>query len=172
METSPDVIKLNLGCGARHLAGFCNVDLPNNWCTTKPDMEADIRKLELPSNYADEIHAYHVFEHFYRYEADEILADWIRILKPGGKLVLELPCLDKILALFDHYYQSGKELNYQMTMWGLYGDPGYENPAMVHRWCYAEAELTDMMQRFGLLVTTHTPQTHQPIRDMRLEGIK
>lgn len=172
METGPTVIKLNLGCGNRHLQGFVNTDLPNNWCKRKPDLEADVRKLELPTNYADEIHAYHVFEHFYRYESDAILQDWARILKPGGKMVLELPCLDKILALFDYYSREQKDLNYQMTMWGLYGDPGYEDPAMVHRWCYAEAELTDMMENCGLLVTTHKPETHQPVRDMRLEGIK
>jgi len=165
-------VKLNLGCGNKHLQGFVNVDMANNWCERKPDLEADVRSLGLPAAYADEIHAYHVFEHFYRYEADDILADWVRILKPGGKLVLELPCLDKILGLFDYFHKTGKDLQYNLTMWGLYGDPGYENPAMVHRWCYAEAELTDMMERCGLKVSSHKPETHQPVRDMRLEGIK
>lgn len=165
-------IKLNLGCGNKFLQGFVNVDMANNWCERKPDLEADVRQLGLPDAYADEIHAYHVFEHFYRYEADEILTDWVRILKPEGKLVLELPCLDKILGIFDYFSKVGKELDYSLTMWGLYGDPKYHNPAMVHRWCYAEAELTDMMQRAGLKVSTHQPETHRPIRDMRLEGIK
>lgn len=165
-------IKLNLGCGNKFLQGFVNVDMPNNWCERQPDLACDVRKLELPNDYADEIHAYHVFEHFYRYEADDILADWTRILKPGGKMVLELPCLDKILGLFDYYAKNGIELNYQMTMWGLYGDPKYHNEAMVHRWCYAESELVDMMQNKGMMVSTHLPKTHQPVRDIRYEGIK
>lgn len=167
-------MKLNLGSGNRTLPGFINVDLPDNWCKSKPEVIHDITQpLPFENESADEIHAYHVFEHFYRYDADAILMDWVRVLKPGGLMVLELPCLDKIIGIFNHSIDKGLELPENLTMWGLYGDPKYGNPAMVHRWCYSRHELQTMMELNGLTVDAgKLPQTHQPIRDMRLEGRK
>lgn len=166
-------MKLNLGSGNRTLAGFTNVDLPDNWCKSKPEVIHDITQpLPFENESADEIHAYHVFEHLFRYEADAILMDWCRVLKPGGLMVLELPCLDKIIGIFNHCIDTGRELPENLTLWGLYGDPKYANPAMVHRWCYSKGELTDMMTLNGLTVESTMPQTHQPVRDMRLEGRK
>ena len=171
MAGSP--ILINLGAGDRHLNGFINVDMADNWCKKSPDVAADISKtLPFPDEYADEIHAYHVVEHFYRYHIDDILIDWIRVLKPGGKMVLEMPCLDKIILLFNHYVERKKAPDTRMTLWGLYGDPTYHNSAMCHRWCYSGAELRWMLEQKGLTVEFGKPQTHQPMRDMRVEGIK
>jgi hypothetical protein len=39
--------------------------------------------------------AIHLFEHFYRWECERVLAEWRRLLKPRGRLVLELPDLHK-----------------------------------------------------------------------------
>jgi len=166
-------VKLNLGSGNRTLPGFVNVDLPDNWCKSRPEVVADISKrLPFDDESADEIHAYHVFEHFYRYEADSILIDWIRVLRPGGLLVLELPCLDKIINIINWSAENKQPVPENLTLWGLYGDPKYENPAMVHRWCYSESELTNMLTVHGLTVESKLPETHQPIRDMRLESLK
>ena len=166
-------MRLNLGSGYKPLEGFVNVDLLDNWCNTPPDVVHDITQpLPFDDESADEVHAYHVFEHFYRYEADAILMDWVRVLKPGGKLVLELPCLDKIVSIFHHCIKTQQELPENLTLWGLYGDPKYANPAMVHRWCYSMTELRDMMELNGLKVEILPAQTHQPVRDMRLEGVK
>ena len=136
-------------------------------------MFADISKrLPFEDGSVDYIQAIHCFEHFYRYEADEILTDWIRVLKPGGLLVLELPCLDKILSIFVYCRERKHEVPDNLTMWGLYGDPNHFEPAMCHRWCYSIGELTGMMRDRGLTVESTEPQTHKPIRDMRLEGRK
>jgi len=168
-----ETIRLNLGCGNKPLAGFVNVDMPGNYAGTKPEVFADISKpLPFEDASADEIHSFHCFEHFYRYEADAILTDWVRVLKPGGKLVLELPCMDKIIELFNAFIRAGKPIPTNLTLWGLYGDPSYAVPEMVHRWCYSQHELTTMMEANGLTVSSEKPQTHQPVRDMRLEGVK
>ena len=167
-------VRINLGCGAKLLPGFINVDMPGgNWSGKKPDVEADVTK-RLPFNdgSADQVHAYHVFEHINRWQAEEVLTEWLRIVKPGGLLVLELPCLDKILALFDHFARTGEPLNFQLTMWGLYGDPGYHNEAMTHKWCYSAAELRGLLEARGLEVREEEPKTHVPIRDMRMVARK
>ncbi len=172
MEAGP--IKLNIGCGAKKWPGFINVDLANNWADTQPDVVADVTKpLPFADNYADELHAIHLLEHLLRWEAPAILTDWRRVLKPGGLLVLELPCLDKIAALFAHYLIDGRAPDARLTTWGLFGDPKYKTEAMTHRWCYSIGELTAELEGLGFEgVELHDPVYHQKARDMRLEARK
>jgi SAM-dependent methyltransferase len=166
-------MRLNLGCGPRHLPGFTNIDFDSNWANTPPDLACDLTKpLPFDDGVADEIHAYHLFEHFYRYETEAILADWVRVLKPGGMLVLEMPCLDKVVSIIDHCATIGEPIPHRLTLWALYGDPRYKDPTMCHRWCYSEQELGDMMAAAGLKWRSEEPQTHIAARDMRLVGVK
>jgi predicted SAM-dependent methyltransferase len=163
---------LNLGCGHKKWPGFVNVDGYES-DRAKPDLVHDLTKpLPFDDGVADEIHAYHVIEHFHRWEVPVILKDWARVLKPGGLMVLECPCLNKVLGIFNHFIAKNQAVDGRLTMWALYGDPNYKEPAMCHRWCYSTAELTDEMEAVGLTVESTTPQTHVPFRDMRLEGRK
>ena len=172
-EVAGSPIKLNLGCGPKHLQGFTNVDLAANWSGKRPDVEADATKtLPFPENYADEIHAYHFLEHIWRWKVDTVLMDWLRVLKPGGLLVLELPCLDKIIAAFSYYQQNKEPIEERLTLWGLYGDPHYKSEEMTHKWCWSVGELIDTLEKFGMKAELKDPQTHVAIRDMRIEAIK
>ena len=86
--------KLNLGCGDKLINGYINVDLVTERAGVTPDVNCDIRKLTVfDTDYADEILAVHVIEHFWRWEVEDILAEWVRVLKPNGKLILECPNL-------------------------------------------------------------------------------
>jgi predicted SAM-dependent methyltransferase len=62
------------------------------------DIQCDLRKLELATDSADAVAAIHVLEHFYEWEVYDLLTEWKRVLKPGGKMILELPCMDKVFA--------------------------------------------------------------------------
>lgn len=159
--------RLNLGAGKKPLPGFLNVDFVQR---DGIDAVHDLTQ-PLPWTDCDEIHAYHVFEHFYRYECEAILANWVVALKPGGLLVLEMPCLDKVLSLFHHHMQKRIPVG-PWVVWGLFGDPSHRDPAMCHRWCYSTSEIRTLMQQAGLQVQIKEPLTHVPVRDMRLEGRK
>jgi GT2 family glycosyltransferase len=100
-------IKLNLGCGSKLMPGFVNVDLYN------PDAELkmDVRKLNLKDNTAQEVHAYHVLEHFSPFEVNDVLTEWCRVLKPGGKLVMEVP---DILEMCKRFEESDKNERYKL----------------------------------------------------------
>lgn len=173
MEASP--VWLNLGCGAKIWPKpFINVDLENNWSSIQPDVVADVTgQLPFDDGYADEVHAYHLFEHIPRWKSGDVLIEWIRVLKPGGRLVLEMPCLDKILGVFFDCAKQGKPAPMRLTMWGLFGDPRYESEPMTHKWCFSRAELRDLLEQVGMHdIQEETPKTHQPVRDMRMVSRK
>ena len=133
-----------------------------------PDVAADVADLPFPDDYADEARAIHVIEHFYPWEALPFVTEWVRVIKPGAKLAIECPCIDKVL-----YLMQVPECPPAMTYWALYGDPRHKDRAMMHHWCYGKLQLARLMQQAGLEDVKPEPvQFHHPIRDMRMVGTK
>jgi predicted SAM-dependent methyltransferase len=163
-ETMDEPVKYNLGCGSKILDGYINVDLNPN-----ANVKCDIRKL--PDEWedtADEIMAIHVIEHFYRWEAPELVKEWRRVLKPGGKLILECPNLLKLCQIF-----LAKFPPVDQAYWGLYGDQRHQDPLMCHRWGYIPETLYQLVKDAGFKrIEIATPIYHIPVRDIRVEGIK
>jgi SAM-dependent methyltransferase len=157
------MIRLNVGAGDKYLPGFCNIDRHGH-----QDINSDAFPLPFPTDHADELWAIHLLEHLPRRDASPVLTEWFRVLKPGGKLVLELPCLDKIAKLI-----VKGEKNIRLTVMGIFGDPRDPKPDMMHQWCWSEAELTEALCSVGFeRVTVCEPIFHLAARDMRIEGYK
>ena len=93
------------------------------------------------------------------------LAEWRRVLKPRGLLVLELPDLLKCCRAVLRFDPP------RLGLWGLFGDPNYENPLMCHRWGWSESELRGELITAGFSsVRFKEPKFHKPCRDMRAEA--
>lgn len=175
--SEPAPIRLNLGCGDMLLPGYVNVDVAAERRGRQPDVLCDIRDLSaFPDNHADEVMAIHVIEHFYRWEVVGLIKEWVRVLKPGGQLVLECPNLlsacEALLANPEQAAQPGQ--GGSRTMWCFYGDPSWQDPLMCHRWLYTPQSLAQVMHEAGLRdLAQKAPQfkARHP-RDMRVVGSK
>lgn len=87
-------LRLHLGCGEQLMAGYVNVDYPGEQhqvMSVRPDLEADITKIDFAPDEVDEIRLHHVFEHFSRVVALGLIIRWHRWLKFGGLLTIETP---------------------------------------------------------------------------------
>jgi len=176
MSLSPNIftavvgsgVKYNMGCGARKLAGYINVDINPN---VKPDLISDVRKVaRTEDNSADEIMAVHVVEHFYLWEVEDLLTEWKRILKPGGKLVIECPNIQ-----FAAGQLAAGNANPQLTMWCFWGDPSTRDPYNMHKWGYTPETLAEIVSACGGFERVSTPPAQFKLgspRDFRVEAYK
>jgi ubiquinone/menaquinone biosynthesis C-methylase UbiE len=151
------IIKLHLGAGKYHW--------PCGWDNL--DEETDLKALPYLDNSVDEIQAIHLFEHFHRTDVEAYLAEWHRVLRPQGRLVMEMPSLDKIARLI-----VGGETNIRLTMFGLFGDPREASPLMLHKWAWSNAELESVLTEAGFAVEFEKPVFHIEKRDLRIVGRK
>lgn len=172
-----NVVRLNLGCGDKILPGYVNVDVVEARAGKSPDVICDLHELScFEDGHADEVMAIHVVEHFWRWEVEEILKEWMRVLKPGGKMILECPNLlsacEALLA--EPEVRSRPDKAGQTSMWVFYGDPGWKDPLMIHRWGYTPYSLAQLMNSVGLINVRQEAAVYKlrEPRDMRLVGEK
>ena len=91
-------LRLHLGCGKRHIPGFVHVDL-NDFHHV--DYRNGIDRLPMFANEAAElIYCSHAFAYFDRIQAPEVLAEWHRVLMPGGVLRLAVPDFEALTSVF------------------------------------------------------------------------
>jgi len=168
MEKPLDGISLNLGCGKIQWPGWIGVDFGGS-----ATIHANLKELPFEDHYADRAAAIHVIEHFYYWEVKDVLREWMRVLKPGGELILELPCMDKVFDYLIQCYQQKVPLSPTFSWFPLWGDPKYKDPAMCHRYGYTAAMMMDIMRHVGFKDVHYAKATyHFPDRDMRITGIK
>lgn len=128
-----ETIRLNLGAGTRPLDGYRNLDIKTGG------------KAYPLTDYAtgsvDEIRASHILEHFSHHEAAAVLAEWVRVLKPGGKLYVAVPDFERI----SRAYLDGQKLPVQSYIMG-----GHVDEHDYHRCLWDRELLTEAMKYVGL----------------------
>lgn len=164
-----DGMKINVGCGGRRIEGYTGIDAVER---PAADIIARADSIPLPDGSVDEIMAIHLFEHFYQWECDTVIAEWKRLLKPGGQLVLELPNLIKCCENVISGRMVGGKHPEQLGMWGCYGDPRESDPFMAHRWGWTPKTLTAFLKGNGFIKIFEEPTKFHPAgrdhRDMRI----
>ena len=176
------LIKLHIGCGSKYWKSWCNIDANpmedsdthRGKITIQPDLWADIKNMDCKINSIDIICSQHVIEHFYRYEAIEMIQRFYEILKPGGILVTEMPNLDGILNLLfwmpikPTYNESYKNRNLIKSQ--LYGASWEINKKgyPYHKYIWDKNEFCNELKKIGfeIVLATGATKSHVPFRDM------
>ena len=97
------LIKLNLGCGRVSPSIFTdhiNVDLIKH---PGVDVASDVTALPFANDYADEVYASHILEHFGTYQTTVVIKEWLRVLKPGGLIRIVVPNLINAFKIAENY---------------------------------------------------------------------
>jgi hypothetical protein len=128
-------IKLDLGAGSVSPPGFIPVGR---------DHGSEIFPLGYADGSVSEIRASHVLEHFPHAQLEEVIKDWVRCLKKGGKLKIAVPDMKKIAES----YLSGVQYPYESFLVG-----GQVDHNDFHRSLFDESRLRGLLAGAGLVLT-------------------
>jgi len=132
----PKNLNLHLGCGNIRRKEFINIDHRRTRAT---DMVCDIRKLPYPSNSVEIIESYHVIEHVSHAQVPKMLREWFRVLKHGGKLIIECPDFDRAAK---EYLEGNEQRIY--NIFGLQRFPGD-----IHLFGYNPSRISTILSNAG-----------------------
>lgn len=132
-------MKLNIGCGKYYKAGFINIDA---FDATVADRIMSAHTLTFPSNVVDEIEAVQLIEHLGYIITRYALAEWFRVLKPGGSLLIETP---DIATSFREYLKGNHKKKKELLSWVF----GIDSPGMSHLLCFPDVLLEDLLRKTG-----------------------
>ena len=148
-------VRLDLGAGDNAIEGFTPIDRRMGTEVYPLDRYAD--------NSVEEIRASHILEHFPFAEVAKVLTEWVRVLKPGGRIRIAVPDFDKV-AMVD----SDIRLRYMMG--------GQTDANDFHKSAFDFAALKQFMVNAGIAhieawTSDNTDCASLPI-SLNLEGVK
>lgn len=135
---SPPKIRLNAACGNDIKEEYLNVDLYNG----NADVQWDITNMPVEDDCVDEIFASHVIEHFKLREVSIALAEWNRVLKIGGELVIKCPNLE--YEVNNWLRAKDKWASLHLTIFG-----GSNHEGNFHHCGFTKESLQNMVNMYG-----------------------
>jgi len=125
-------MKLNLGCGGKHIPGFENLDIIYG---------VDAGSLPFGDNTVELIYASHLLEHLRLSKVHAVLLEWKRVLVPDGMLRVSVPDFPSLV----HIYMDTGDIS---TILGpLYGR--IDKPYSVHYTVYDFQSMAELLLECG-----------------------
>jgi len=164
-------IKLNVGSGGVEVPGYISVDKYD----TRANILMDVFDLELSENSVEEILASHLFEHVNPYNSVDLLKKWLKVLKPGGKLIMEMPNIEELCKLF---VTSDKSTRYGILncIYGTVNTKEDGKPSEItspHLWGWYPEMLFEHLVWAGYTeIAMGAEQIPHPFKNFRVEAVK
>lgn len=132
-------MRIHVGCGPVYKKGYINIDILD---TTVADRIMSAYHLEFPDDSASLVECMHTLEHLGAAKSIYALAEFFRVLKPEGVLLMETPDIE---AAFANFLKNGEEQRKLLMNW-IYG---LDSPGMGHRYCFPRELLSRMLKETG-----------------------
>ena len=134
-------MKLHLGCWHRIIPGFIHVDLCD---LPHIDFRNDIGDLSFAKKESvDYIYCSHSLEYKNFHEAEKVIIEWRRVLKPNGLLRIAVPDFQALINL----YKKTKSLD--SIIGPLFGKMPLNDKTIYHRVAYDFNKLSDLLIKNG-----------------------
>jgi predicted SAM-dependent methyltransferase len=138
-KTKTKEVNLHVGCGEKYIPGFIHIDLRK---FPHVDHVASADKLDMfKDNSVDLIYSCCMLEHFKRYETEDVLKEWYRVLKPGGILRLSVPDFEKLVEVYLKYHDL------KLVLGPLVGRQNY--PENTHYNVFDFATISEILKKVG-----------------------
>lgn len=165
-------IKLNLGSGGVEIPGFLSVDMYDK----RAHIVMDITKnLDFDDNTVEEIWASHVFEHLNPYDSIATLKEWNRVLKPGGKLIMEMPDIEQLCKAFLEA-DTGRRYGILNAIYGSVNTTAVGAPSEItspHLFGWWPQSLLDHLSNAGFINIVFGPEVYpHPEKNLHVEATK
>jgi predicted SAM-dependent methyltransferase len=134
-------MRLYLGSREFKPEGFLTVDLDRSH---GPDIVADVTDLhDIASGTVTEICASHILEHLPWPLSFKALAEWARVLRPGGRLRVAVPDLASLAAMIAAGHNDWAAVAL------VFGVGRLENPLEAHQFGYTRGMLIGVLRALG-----------------------
>jgi ubiquinone/menaquinone biosynthesis C-methylase UbiE len=139
------------------------------------DICMDVQDLNITENSVEEIFASHLLEHLNPHYIESTLGNWLKVLKPGGSLVLELPNLEGLCKLFLDG-NNDERRNITMYIYGTMNTTGTGDTRTItssHLWGYYPNALKEILTNVGFVnIEIKEQQFIHPGSNFRVEAKK
>ncbi len=142
-EQNPEYLVADLGAGMEspYTTGrLVRIDLDEK---THPDIRADLHSIPEADQHFDEVWSRHVLEHFPREDGPQLIQEWTRILKIGGKLTINVPNIEDAIRTILANLDKPMAVS-QYAWWQLYGQQ--TSPLDVHKTGFTKRILETMVK--------------------------
>lgn len=170
-------VKLHVGCGPNILEGYINIE--GEYLKDQPNtFFHDItEKFPINDNLVEEILHVHVIEHILPSDIPNSMLEWIRILKPGGRLCIEWPDLLKACKFLvddpSRIYSDNRKIR-KRGISAIFGNiQRYKDPVMLHKWGYSAESMIKLLESYGFVNVRQEPNLYPKTDNCsRVVGIK
>lgn len=121
----------------------------------EPDYRCDVTDLPFDNNFFDLIFSSHVLEHFAKDKYENVLKEWLRVLKVDGDILF---CLPNVKWAIENFDKIGQEVHVSNVLWG-----GQSNPYDFHYNGWWPEKVTQVLMSFGCAEPTFEHQGYNMI---------